>query len=806
MDNFNRILEIESRIKELEREKQELIEELELIKQANPGDSRKIIGSRVSDNPPATVDEKITLFAELLRCRKDVFPKLWKNTQKGTKGYSPVCKNEWIKGLCEKPKTKCSECPNRAFLQLDEKIIRSHLEGKITIGTYTIREDDTCIFLAADFDKTTWQADVEAYKKVGIDMGIEIYIERSRSGNGAHAWLFFSEPIKARLARQVGSIIIAKASMQRHNLSLESYDRFFPSQDTLPKGGFGNLIALPLQKIPRQNGNSIFIDDLFQPYENQWEFLSKCRRLSLNDVNYILREFFFEFCNSSPIKNDDVLIAEQTINVKRKDIEGCYDGIVKIEIGATLSIDIENLPSKLITSLKKSATFANPKFFELQKLRFSTWRTPRYIFCGEIQANYLVLPRGTVEECMEIIKDAGAKAEIKDSRLKPGKVNIHFSGELNLRQTIAVTAMVNHENGVLVAPTGSGKTVMACKIIAERKVPALILVHRKQLIEQWKNHLKKFLNMDEEDIGVFGSNKKSLKGKIDISMLQTLSKKKDFDEIASNYGHIIMDECHHIPAFSFESVLKKFPAIYFLGLTATPYRKDGHQPIIYMQCGPIRYELSDKNVNKTDRRVIIRETSFLMPQEYGDQPQIHEIWDHLIIDRDRLNLVANDVIESLKQDRFPLILSDRKDHLFLLYDTIKRLTGDFGINGLIFIGTMSEKSRKKAFEKIQESLNHKKPVFILSTGSLIGEGFDLPELDTLMLAMPISFKGRLVQYAGRLHQNSSNKEDIIIYDYLDTHIGLTISMFKKRVPAYKKMGYEIQSTDNPKINKWAGKR
>jgi superfamily II DNA or RNA helicase len=804
MDKNKRISKIEKQIKKLETEKQNLIKELEAIKENTSLEKQEVFGIQVSINPPKTAEEKIDLFNKLFCCRTDVYPRMWQSKTGGKKGYSPVCKHEWDDNLCGKPEIKCSACSNRSFSKLDNQVIRSHLEGKITIGTYTIRDDDTCSFLAADFDKSSWQLDVMAFKKAGHAMGIEIYIERSRSGNGAHAWLFFSEPVVARLARQLGSLIVVKASLMRHDLSLDSHDRFFPSQDTIPKGGFGNLIALPLQRNSRLKGNSVFINNQFQPHENQWIFLSKCRRLSATDVSQVLDKNIKLISQSFPNSEKDVRLAEETLNIPDQNIKECHTGNISVYIGSKLTIDINGLPSKLITSLKRTATFANPKFFELQRLRFSTWKTPKYIFCGEISATHLTLPRGVIEKCSELLAISGANIKLKDYRLKLENIEIKFLGDLSLQQDLAVTQLINHENGVLVAPTGSGKTVMACKIIAARNVPTLILVHRKQLVLQWMDHLIKFLSVEKQDIGIIAGIDLKPNGLIDIAMLQTLSKKEDLAELVNKYEFIVVDECHHIPAFSFESVLNKFPARYFLGLTATPFRKDGHQPIIYMQCGPIRSELKEKMAHKINRRVIVRETTFSMPEEYGAQPPIHEIWDRLVNDKKRLEQIAQDVIQSIKANRFPLILSERKDHLFLLSETIKGMLDNTDIKGFLLIGEMSKKKRKEIFSGIKEAQKGNRSVYILSTGSLIGEGFDLPSLDTLFLAMPISFKGRVIQYAGRLHRDSPNKSDVMIYDYMDITLGLTNSMFKKRVQAYKKMGYDIE-TSNLKVKKWISK-
>ncbi len=547
---------------------------------------------------------------------------------------------------------------NQSFSELNGQVIRYHLEGKITICTDTIRQDDTCIFLAADFDKQNWQEDIILFKNEALKMGIEVSVERSRSGNGAHAWIFFSDLIQASLARQLGTLILSKASSTHHDFNLESYDRFFPNQDFLPSGGFGNLIALPLQKQPREHGNTLFINDLFQPYPNQWEYLSKCQRLSEEEAREILNIFLQREEDIYIVhnKDNDVYTAEKIINPDSQQIKNCYKNIINMQLGAKLVINMKNLPSRLISALKRTAIFANPKFFKLQRLRFSTWNTPRYICCAERDNDNLILPRGTLKTCKKICKAAGSKILLKDNRLKLKKIDIRFLGKLLDAQKQSIKLILKFDFGVFVAPPGSGKTVIACKIIAKRKVPTLVLVHRKQLVDQWKEQLINFLNITEKEIGILGSGKEKLKGLIDIGMLQTLSKKDDLSEIINHYEQIIIDECHHIPAPSFESVIGKFPAKYVLGLTATPYRKEGDQAIMYLQCGPICYTMDDRELSDISRKVIIKQTSFRMSVEYGPQPQLHEVWNEMIKDKNRLNIIANDVITVLKKKRFPLIL------------------------------------------------------------------------------------------------------------------------------------------------------
>ena len=804
MDVNNRIKAIENRLTEIESEKDNLQQELNQLKKNLIKSEKTYYGKKIRETCLKTKNEKIKLFLSLFGCRQDVYPKFWENKGKGIKGYSPVCKNEWIGGICNKPKTKCSVCPNHLFLLLDRNVIKAHLEGKITIGTYTIKQDDTCIFLSADFDKQNWQEDVLAYKKSAEELNIPVYLERSKSGNGAHTWIFFSEELPAKKARELGALILSNAILNRHTISLDSYDRFFPNQDYLPKGGFGNLIALPLQREPRNSGNTVFINDELIPYNDQWDCLSNIYRLSLNDINELLSTYSnnHDITGINITEENDISDAEAHINIDSDNISGCYMNEVKIQISSKIMIDIKGLPSKLITALKRVATFANPKYFELQKLRFSTWKTPKYIFCGELENGQLMLPRGTLEKINEILIIAGSNISIIDHRLKKDLLNVVFNGELRGDQESAVKEILKYEFGVLVAPTGSGKTVIACDVISQRKVPTLILVHRKQLIEQWQMQINNLLSIPKKEIGIIGGGKKNPTGIIDIAMLQTLSKMEDLDMIVNNYEQIIIDECHHIPAISFESVLYRFPVRYCLGLTATPFRKDGHQPILYMQCGQIRYEIKDNESPDIVRRVIVKETSFRVPFELGIQPQIHEVWNLLVEDADRLELIANDIFSALKEKRLILVLSERKEHLENISNALDNRKTESIYQKFILTGDLGKKKRKQIFSDIQESINDEIPFCILSTGSLIGEGFDMPELDTLILAMPISFRGRIIQYAGRIHREHQKKQDIIIYDYLDPSSGLTISMFKKRVRAYKKMGYIIDGKNNPKIMKW----
>lgn len=628
------------------------------------------------------------------------------------------------------------------------------MQGAQTIGTYAIRENDTCVFLAADFDGNGWIEDISAYKSAGRELGIAIEIERSRSGNGGHAWIFFGEPIPARIARQLGTIIVSRASALRPTISLETYDRFFPNQDFLPKGGFGNLIALPLQKSPREKENTVFLDDDFKTYVDQWQHLSQARRISLNEINEILVQqdigpklFFTQY------ENEDVAVAEKALDAgSHTIIPGSYAASIVIETGSQLTINTADLPSSIYAALKRTATFANPKFFELERLRFSTWKTPRFIFCGEVKANSLTLPRGSLDACLEIAKLAGSNVVLKDQRKTFQDLEMVFNGKLSTIQKNAVAAFDEQDIGVLVAPPGAGKTVMGCALIAKRRLPALILVHRMPLLEQWRQQLGAFLGIPTKEIGIFGAQKKKQLGKVDIDMLQTFAKMENPEEFLNAYGHIIIDECHHIPAVSFESVLKKYPARYVLGLTATPYRKDGHQAIIHMQCGPIRHEMAEISGTPLVKKVIVRETTFRMPLESGPQPPIHEVWERLVTDENRLAMVADDLKSSIEAKRFPLVISERKQHLELLAEAFQSTLSELNAKAFLLVGGLGKKARAKILDEINTAIEKSERFYILATGSFIGEGFDLPVLDTLLIAMPVSFKGKLIQYAGRLNR------------------------------------------------------
>ena len=784
----DRIKEIEVELHDLEAHRQGLIAEMREIRSAEESPELPL-----GKGTPGTNEEKIDLFLSLFGARRSVYPKLWINLKKGSKGYSPACGNEWVHGLCEKPRVKCSDCPNQNFPTLDHSAVHSHLTGRHTIGTYAIREDDSCIFLAADFDGDGWMQDIEAYRRAAEQMGISVAIERSRSGNGGHAWIFFARPVPAVLARRLGTLIVARASSFHQGMKLSTYDRFFPNQDMCPKGGFGNLIALPLQQEPRKSGHTLFLDDNFEPVSDQWVYLASLPKIDLAELQRLLETSCGHEKDSQPTESASLNFDEAALNVIPQAVRrGDFKGTLKLVRKSQITIPLADVPTSLGAALKRLGTIANPVFYEKQRFRFSTVNIPRFIFCGEEHDDKLVLPRGTLHDIDKLVSKAGGKVEIIDRRPTPATPDLSFIGTLTAIQNAAVDAMLEHEEGVLVAPPGAGKTVMACAAIVRRRTPTLILVHRKQLLDQWSDRLQNFLGLSKNEIHVLGKARYP-DAPVALGMFPTLARSEFPEALLAKYGHVIIDECHHVPAASFEAAMKRCTARYILGLTATPNRKDGLQKILFLQCGPIRHRIDLDHSEEQSRTVFVREFSLGLPAEQDRLP-IHQIWEHLIQSGERNRAIASDVSSALKEQRFCALLSDRKEHLNALESLLREKWPEESVYRID--GSTNQKLRTAILGNLRARAAEERPFVLLATASLLGEGFDMPELDTLFLTMPISFKGRLIQYAGRLHRFSEKKKSVRIYDYVEPDHPLTAQMYRKRTTAYREMGYSIQIVGN----------
>lgn len=788
---------IRVRLAALSDEQRQLERELRALEKSASG--LLPLSSPTSPSAPIQPAEKIALFLRLFAARRSVFPKFWENLKTGKKGYAPACDNEWQRGVCEKPRIKCTDCPHQKFPPLDAVAVEAHLRGTHTIGTYAIREDDSCIFLAADFDGDGWKDDAHAFRESAAAAGVFVALERSRSGNGAHAWIFFAEPVPAARARQLGTILLAKASAGRPTLSLRAYDRFFPNQDTLPSGGFGNLIALPLARGPRQQGNTMFLDASGQPHPDQWAFLATFRPMGCDELETTIARLALlapmDACASA--KTISLQADERALELSCPKIPiNAVPGEITLRLDATLHVPRGALPTAVLAALKRLATFANPVFYEKQRLRFPTYDTPRFIFAGEWHPDRLVLPRGVREEAVSIIEDAGGTVTVHDARPAPPRVRWKFAGELRPEQERAVRAMAKHEHGVLSAPPGAGKTVMGCALIARHRTATLVLVHRALLVEQWRQEAARFLGLTRREVGVWRGKASKPTGRLDIAMLPSLARHENPAEIFARYGLVIVDECHHVPAVSFEALLKTCACRWIVGLTATPQRKDGLEKLLHMQCGPIRHTLDLPPDDAIPRTVFVRRSSFHLPEALGPKLSIHEIWKALVDDTRRTEQIATDIWLATQDGRCPLVLSDRKTHLENLAGAFARSRGEAAVTVFRFTSEDGLKRRRALRAEIDECATNGRAYVIFATAALIGEGFDLPRLDTLFLAMPLSFKGRLIQYAGRLHRTHADKREVRIHDYLDENHAITQAMFRRRVAAYREMGYRIAIDEN----------
>ena len=650
--------------------------------------------------------------------------------------------------------------------------------------------DDTCHFLAVDFDKSDWREDTKAFVSSCRELGVPVALEISRSGNGAHAWIFFSSAVAARDARRLGTALISHTCNRTRQLELGSYDRLFPNQDTMPKGGFGNLIALPLQKKPRERNCSVFVDDAFKPYPNQWAFLASILPMNTHDIEptILLATGSTHPLDVTFISDEDLKEPWKRSDVTKKKLTDPMPESLEITQANLIYIEKAPLPQPLLNRLIRLAAFQNPEFYKAQAMRFPVWDKPRIIGCAENFPRHIGLPRGCLEPTLELLRENGIRCDINDERFPGQPIDIQFEGALRDDQTRAAKAMLKHDTGILCAPTAFGKTVTSAALIARRGVNTLILVHRTELLKQWKERLQTFLSVKKKDIGTMGGGKVKPSGIIDIAVMQTLTRREELLDQLDNYGQVIIDECHHLSAFSFESLLKRTKAKYVLGLTATPIRRDGQQPIIYMQCGPIRYTAETPENAPKQLEVIPHYVTAII--NAPPDVRIQELFQHVAEDSHRTKSIVDKVREFYKQGRNILVLTERTDHLESIKEDLSSSIDTF----YSLHGRMSKKQRATVIKELDE-LPADAPRVLLATGKLVGEGFDHPPLDTLVLAMPISWKGTLQQYAGRLHREHANKSDVKIIDVVDTGHPALLKMWDRRQRGYRAMGYKFVDSE-----------
>ena len=760
-----------------------------------------------SVNRSSSAKEKIDLFLDLFRGREDVYARHWYSPKTGKSGYAPVCRNEWREGVCDKRKYKCAECPNREFAPLNAEVIRAHLMGRDEFcrdvaAIYPMLPDDTTQLLTLDFDGENWKVDVSAVRKVCESVGLVPAVERSRSGDGAHIWFFFSEPVKAADARRLGTSFLTRAMGERHELSFASYDRLFPAQGFLPKGGFGNLIALPFQGRAQREGNTLFVDGGFEPYPDQWAFLSSLPKLSAGELEQILSELK-DGSDVGPLLDAESAKPWPEKRTRRELTREDFPLSARLMLSNALYIDKAGFTSPALNAVKRLAAFPNPEFRQKQAMRLPVRGVPRIISCADEDQDFLALPRGCAEAVTELLDKYNVPYALEDRRNEGRPIDATFTGALRPEQEPAAEALLREDTGVLSAATAFGKTVIGAYLIVQRKVNTLILVNSTALLSQWREALEKFLTINESLpvepkkrgrkkirrlIGQLGGGKDTRGGVIDIALMQSLLEgdEREVKPFVEDYGMVIADECHHVAAFTFEKVMKAVRAKYVYGLSATPVRKDGHQPIIFMQCGPVRYIVDAKS--QAEKRafshfVIPRFTRTRLPAISG----IQDAYAGIVENNARNDFIISDALLTISEGRTPILLTERKEHAAAL---ASRLQGKVQ-NVILLVGSAGQKEKREKLAAPQ-NVPQEETLAVVATGRYIGEGFDAPTLDTLLLTMPVSWKGTLAQYAGRLHRSYEGKREVRIYDYVDAQVPILERMYHKRLRGYAELGYEVK--------------
>jgi hypothetical protein len=717
-------------------------------------------------------EAKVALFRSLFVGRDDVHALRWENERTGKAGWGPAVRGGW----------RHARRPDREHLPLTDDVVARHLAGEIHAGLYPLMRGDACRLLACDFDGPGWVLDARAYLDAARSAGIDAALERSRSGDGGHVWMFFAGPVPAASARRIGVGLLREAMTVRAELDLGSYDRLFPAQDFMPRGSFGNLIALPLQRNCRKRGNTVFLDlTSLEPFEDQWAFLAHVERLSTESVDALAKAF------------GDLATGPDASTYRRpKDDQTTAKPPAQIPAvaGAMLSVDRIGIPPPLLAALKHLASLHNPEFHEKEKLRFSTWNTPRFIRCYQETLDQLLLPRGLRHQAEAVVAEAGSRLNVVGGCPDVPAIDGELQADLTPDQTAAADALAAHDMGLLVAPPGSGKTVIGCALIARHGVPTLVIVDRKPLVEQWRDRLITHLDLDARQIGQLDGGRRRATGIVDVAMVQSLARRDDIAELAGGYGLVIVDECHHVPAVTFERVVRQIPVRRWTGLTATPYRRDGLQALMAMHCGPVRHTMTTpagSALRALD--LVVHETDH---EDTDDGQHIQAVFRDLVEDGQRTAAICQDIAAAAHAGRNCLVLTRWKEHL----DTIAQSLTAQGIDPLVLHGDMGKKARTAVIDRLADPPPDGGLV-LAATASLLGEGFDCPPLDTLFLAFPIKFKGSVIQYVGRVLRPTDTKTRIEVHDYVDTRVPVLARMHNERRRAYATLGFTLPRPPRP---------
>ena len=778
-------------------------------------------------HPQAITENMANQFFSMFWGRQDVYAKRSVNKETGKAAYYPQCNNFWTNVCHKKIKDgiNCKDCKNRSYKAITKKDILNHLQGNAynasdVIGVYPLLSNGTCRFMVFDFDNhdkdaeekdfanadDTWVEEVESMREICVLNGIEPLVERSRSGRGAHVWIFFDKPIAASFVRKFGFALLDKGAEQINLKSFKYYDRMLPAQDSLPEdSAVGNLIALPLQGKALQDGNSAFIDGNWNAYPNQWETLFNKPRLSQEFLEEKIKEWsnIIDDIAANAAESDREKPWNRMQHFNKNDVEGK----LHIILSNGIYVDNTNLKAAMQNRIRRMAAISNPVFYKNQAIGTSNYDTARWIYLGKDHlSGYIQIPRGLQDELWENIKQADIDYEMEDERQQGRKINVDFKGELRPEQDKALKELIRYDNGILHAATAFGKTVVSSAIIAQKKINTLIILESSALIEQWKEALEKFLNINEglptyetktgrvrkrkSLIGTLQGAHDSMTGIIDIAMAGSLCKKGMYHKMMNEYGLVLIDECHHSASETIANVLKEVKAKYVYGVTATPKRGDGLEKINYMLIGPIRYSYTAKEKAKEQgiqHLVYPRFTRTVPPRGViTDKMHPNEAYEIIHNNDVRDEQIIEDVKNCVAAGRTPVVLSRYKDHSEKFYERLK----SYADHVFLMTGNNSKKEHRKILEQMHQ-VDKNESLILIATGSLVGEGFDFPRLDTLFMATPVSFRGVVEQYAGRLNRDYAGKENVIIYDYVDNHIPMFNNMYMKRLKAYKQIGYEF---------------